>query len=580
MDVGESEVVGGIAGTYSSSPPIRCPGLTANTSDTLAPKRTPIYMGLGDELQRRIAHSAHKCIAVLVVGGSKEAVDSCARGMNFLNMLGQRSYDHLESASGIRKTIFVEAGATGMRPSRSPVIQERDYDDLISRRYDMLVIAGPSLTKDAIRSHLGAFAPNTNCFIYADGTSGEGLEELLRGWNVRTGGGWIGATKDASGLWGKGDFANHRKTYERFRIVAGALERSGVTYRLAGHDCLTCHLFGARSLFTGGMEICVHRDQKARLVRVFREGGAGSLAMPSVGRITIEEPLPLSVHLYTTKEQNGGHVFEFLDRHGVTFCVRSAGPTPVRRRFGPVHAYTFQNPVPYLTKEFGPNFMDGVKLPLLGEAPRDPRLLYSDCYDYYSHDRSDKWREELIQAGIEVIRLMENNGIKCWLDGGSLLGAVRNNDICPGDDDVDVGIFVTDLDKLYDIALPSGFELSGSQQSGCVIRKKKHDILYDVEILAYFRNDDHRYQCNRYRDTSSLSDRARKCAIPLMFFDTLSTVVLGDHSFPCPSDPTKYVELPGRYGSGCVNGDPQPHAKSGNQNWIGGFSSRPPPIRY
>ena len=160
------------------------------------------------------------------------------------------------------------------------------------------------------------------------------------------------------------------------------------------------------------------------------------------------------------------------------------------------------------------------------------------------------------------------------------IGGVRNNDICPGDDDVDIGVFVTDLDKLYNITLPSCFKISCPGQSGCVIRKKKHDILYDVEILAYFRNDDDRYQCNRYTNTRSLSDRARKCAIPLMFFDTLSTVVLGDHSFPCPTAPIKYVELPEKYGPGCVNADPQPHAKSGNQNWIGGFSSRAPSIRY
>ena len=77
-------------------------------------------------------------------------------------------------------------------------------------------------------------------------------------------------------------------------------------------------------------------------------------------------------------------------------------------------------------------------------------------------------------AGEKVKQLFLNNDINFWLDGGSLLGAIRNNDIPPGDDDIDFGVFTSDLQKIYNLILPENIYLEGKSNTGCVIRVKTH----------------------------------------------------------------------------------------------------------
>lgn len=65
----------------------------------------------------------------------------------------------------------------------------------------------------------------------------------------------------------------------------------------------------------------------------------------------------------------------------------------------------------------------------------------------------DKWTpacclENLRKTARHVIRIMESYNIRYWLEGGSLLGAVRSGDIIPWDSDVDIGVHEDDLSKL------------------------------------------------------------------------------------------------------------------------------------
>ncbi|NXT79913.1 FKRP protein, partial [Zapornia atra] len=55
-----------------------------------------------------------------------------------------------------------------------------------------------------------------------------------------------------------------------------------------------------------------------------------------------------------------------------------------------------------------------------------------------------------------VVSILEAAGIRYWLEGGSLLGAVRSGDIIPWDYDVDLGLYREDLGKCHWLAAVLG----------------------------------------------------------------------------------------------------------------------------
>ncbi|CAJ0920860.1 unnamed protein product [Ranitomeya imitator] len=48
-------------------------------------------------------------------------------------------------------------------------------------------------------------------------------------------------------------------------------------------------------------------------------------------------------------------------------------------------------------------------------------------------------------TALHVIKVLEANNVRYWLEGGSLLGAARHGDIIPWDYDVDLGIYLEDV---------------------------------------------------------------------------------------------------------------------------------------
>ncbi|KAK2159733.1 hypothetical protein LSH36_147g03041 [Paralvinella palmiformis] len=81
-----------------------------------------------------------------------------------------------------------------------------------------------------------------------------------------------------------------------------------------------------------------------------------------------------------------------------------------------------------------------------------------------------------------VFRILDRQHIRYWLEGGSLLGAVRNSDIIPWDYDVDIGMYRDDISK--STHLVNCEEESYEDEDGFVWEKAPEGDFYRIQYSA------------------------------------------------------------------------------------------------
>lgn len=84
------------------------------------------------------------------------------------------------------------------------------------------------------------------------------------------------------------------------------------------------------------------------------------------------------------------------------------------------------------------------------------RCFASVINDVPDYIYSNKWTppcclKAIKETAIHVFNTLEKNSVRFWLEGGSLLGAARHQDIIPWDYDVDIGIYDEDIPKCKEI---------------------------------------------------------------------------------------------------------------------------------
>ena len=97
------------------------------------------------------------------------------------------------------------------------------------------------------------------------------------------------------------------------------------------------------------------------------------------------------------------------------------------------------------------------------ETPRCFGTIIDDMPEYLYRGR---WTppcclQALRITAKHVFQKLDSQGVRYWLEGGSLLGAVRHGDIIPWDYDVDVGIYQEDIAKSP--------QLSQCQEEGVIL---------------------------------------------------------------------------------------------------------------
>ena len=140
---------------------------------------------------------------------------------------------------------------------------------------------------------------------------------------------------------------------------------------------------------------------------------------------------------------------------------------------------------------------------------------------------------------LEIRQLLNDANIIFFLRHGTCLGAVRDGELIPWDDDIDIGsiIGMHNLDEPPILQAVDGFKRAGFQ-----VKVLETDFHIGVELSKLGIPVD--WTCYRVFEKSILQYPGVK--IPVQLYEDLSTVSLLDKPFLVPSPPEEYLTL--KYG--------------------------------
>ena len=142
---------------------------------------------------------------------------------------------------------------------------------------------------------------------------------------------------------------------------------------------------------------------------------------------------------------------------------------------------------------------------------------------------------------LEVVKTLELEGVKYWIDFGTLLGFVRQGDFLLTDPDIDIGVVREDRDKVMDVMLMLGrkYKIDTRVEDGCLMGYKIFSEDTWIDVAFYFKYEDKRIWKISQWDKVMVFDQK--------FFDVLQDLEVKGEKFKIPNHIEELMEL--KYGS-------------------------------
>ncbi|NXP43195.1 FKRP protein, partial [Leiothrix lutea] len=243
----------------------------------------------------------------------------------------------------------------------------------------------------------------------------------------------------------------------------------------------------------------------------------------------------------------------------------SSFPSPPRLPPSPRSLWKAQNELEKARKNLLELF--GLKLELLPDGRRrwhgctkeTPRCFGTIHAQTPQYLLSGRWTppcclQALRITARHVLDQLESSGIRHWLEGGSLLGAVRLGDIIPWDYDVDVGLYLEDVPKCPWLAAVVATGQPVEDPEGFYWEKAAEGEFFRVHFsranrlhvdLWPFRPD-----ARGMMTKETWLGHPQDVEFPRSFLEPLGSVLFAGAAARAPNRPRQFLEL--KFGPGAV----------------------------
>ncbi|XP_034647927.1 fukutin-related protein [Trachemys scripta elegans] len=194
------------------------------------------------------------------------------------------------------------------------------------------------------------------------------------------------------------------------------------------------------------------------------------------------------------------------------------------------------------------------------ETPRCFGTVHDDTPEYLYQNR---WTppcclQALRETAKYVINILETSGVRYWLEGGTLLGAARHQDIIPWDYDVDLGIYLEDIpncDLLRNVESGSIVDEKGFVWEKAIegdfyrVQYSEHNHLH-VDLWPF-------YPKNGLMTKDTWMDHRQDVEFPEHFLKPLLPLPFAGFTALAPNNFRSFLEL--KFGAGVIENPEYPN---------------------